>query len=136
MVRIVEQIEREYDEAREAGLLNESGAMPLFDSEDLVLVARESLERMAARLEEAERELCEWKFEQSIAWFRAQGYTEDKCLSPEDLVDETPHGNGRLPDARADDVRKLSVEGKAQSTKSSFSEVFGNLFAKKTKQVG
>lgn len=125
MVRIVEQIEREYDEAREAGRLNESGAMPLFDSEDLVVVAKESLERMAARLEEAERELCEWKFEQSIAWFRAQGYTEDKCLSPEDL-----------PDTRADDVRKLSFESRSQSTKASLFEAFGSLFVKKTKQVG
>ena len=57
MIRMVELIERDYEKAREADLLSEWGEMPLLDSEDLVVMSGESLQRMAARLEEAEREL-------------------------------------------------------------------------------
>ena len=88
MIRMVELIEREYEKAREAGLLSEWGEMPLLDSEDLVVMSGESLQRMAARLEEAERELDKRLFKESLAQFRALGYTEDKFLSPEDIDDE------------------------------------------------
>ena len=123
MVRIIEQIERDYDEALKAGQLSESGAMTLFDSDELVVVSRESLERMAARLEEVERELDERKLEESLAWFRSQGYTEDKLLSPEDLVDHTESRAGSAP------VR-------TGSPRFPLFEAFGSFFTKRTKQAG
>ncbi|KND57518.1 hypothetical protein BSCH_02036 [Candidatus Paraburkholderia schumanniana] len=131
MVRIVELIERDYDEAREAGRLSESGAMPLLDSEDLVVISRESLERMVARLEEAERELDKRLFEESLAWFRAQGYTDDKLLSPEDLVDDMEEAPSAYGGAR-----KPSGKGRNKVPRTSFLDVFGSLFAKRAKQVG
>lgn len=122
MVRIVEQIERDYDEALKAGQLSESGAMTLFDSDELVVVSRESLERMAARLEEVERELDERKLEESLAWFRSQGYTEDKLLSPEDLVDNTKS--------------RAASPVRTGSPRFSLFEAFGSYFTKRAKQVG
>ncbi|KXU94420.1 hypothetical protein CR51_26835 [Caballeronia megalochromosomata] len=130
MVRMVELIEREYDEARAAERLGEWGEMPLLESEDLVAISREALARMAARLEEAERELDKRLFEESLAHFRSMGYTADKLLSPEDLVDE-------MDDAPAVHVPRKPVGQVAnQARRTSFLDVFGGLFAKRTKQVG
>lgn len=123
MVRMVELIERDYDEAREAGKLSEWGAMRLLDSEELVVVSRESLERMAARLEEAERELDKRLFEESIAHFRSLGYTEDKLLSPEDLVD----GASR---------RASRTETGSKAARPSLLELFAGFFARRPRQAG
>ncbi|CAH2811472.1 MAG: hypothetical protein CBHOC_5243 [uncultured Caballeronia sp.] len=105
--------------------------MPLLDSEDLVVISRESLERMAARLEEAERELDKRLFEESLAWFRAQEYTDDKLLSPEDFVDDMDEAPSAYGDAR-----KPSGKGRNKVPRTSFLDVFGSLFAKRAKQVG
>ncbi|KND54966.1 hypothetical protein BPUN_3492 [Candidatus Paraburkholderia kirkii] len=110
--------------------------MLLFDSQELVVVSRETLERMAACLEEAEQELDKHLFEESLAWFRSQGYTEDKCLSPADLVDEAPYDVGHSRDTRAGNARKPYVEERTQGSKPSFFEAFASLFAKRTKQFG
>ncbi|WP_162066506.1 hypothetical protein [Burkholderia sp. THE68] len=100
--------------------------MPLLESEDLLAISREALARMAARLEEAERELDKRLFEESIAHFESMGYTADKLLSPEDLVDEV------------DETAGVHVPRKpgCQARRTSFFDVFGGLFAKRTKQVG
>ncbi|WP_157695920.1 type II toxin-antitoxin system YoeB family toxin [Caballeronia hypogeia] len=68
--------------------------MQLLDSDQLVLVSKQSWERTEARLEELERELDERKLEESLAWFREQGYTEDKLHSPKDLADRAEGGAG------------------------------------------
>ncbi|SAK78993.1 hypothetical protein AWB75_04746 [Caballeronia catudaia] len=123
MVRMVELIERDYHEAREAGRLGEWGAMPLLDSEELVLVSKESLEKLSARVEEVERELDERKLEESLAWFRSRGYTEDKLLSPEDLVTRS-------------DASPAAEPVRLESPKSSLLDLFGGYFAKRMKQAG
>ncbi|SAL00729.1 hypothetical protein AWB80_07949 [Caballeronia pedi] len=123
MVRMVELIERDYDEAREAERLGEWGEMPLLDSEDLVVMSNETLARMAAHLEEVERELDERKLEESVAWFRSRGYTEDKLLSPEDLVERLEFSPAAAP-------------FRIKSPRFSFLDVFGGYFAKRTKQAG
>lgn len=129
MIRMVELIERDYEKAREADLLSEWGEMPLLDSEDLVVMSGESLQRMAARLEEAERELDKRLFEESLAQFRALGYTEDKFLSPEDIEDELDEAPG------VHGAHAPSGKVGRQRPKTSFLDVLGRMFAKRTKQV-
>jgi hypothetical protein len=122
---MVELIEREYEEAREAGRLSEAGAMPLLDSDELLVVSKETLGHVEARLEEVERELCQRKIDEAFERLKAQGITEDMLLSPEDLEDEEA--------SRA--RRKRRFNGSARAPRWSFPRMFGSLFAKKAKQV-
>jgi len=129
---MVELIEREYEEARESGRLSEAGAMPLLDSDDLLVVSKNSLGRMEARLEEVECELCQRKIDEAFERLKAQGITEDMLLSPEDLEDEETSHVGTVARTR----RKRRFRGRARAPGWSFPGMFGGLFAKKAKQVG
>lgn len=132
MVRMVELIEREYDEAREAGRLSKAGAMPLLESDELLVVSKESLGRLETRLEEVECELCQRKIDEAFERLKAQGITEDMLLSPEDLEDEETSRSGEVSRSR----RERRFRGSARAPRWSFPGMFGSLFAKKAKQVG
>ena len=129
MVRMVELIEREYDEAREAGRLSEWGEMPLLDSEKLVVVSRGRLALYMARLEHVENELCRRTVDEALESMKAQGIV---LLSPEDIEDEETSHGGKF----SREPRKRHIRGETRAPKMSFVDTFRSMFAKRTKQVG
>lgn len=126
---MVELIERDYHEAREAGRLSEWGAMPLLDSEELVVVSRERLALYVDRLELVENELCRRHVDEALEQMKAQGI---RFLTPEDLEDEeASHGemSERVP-------RKRKIESGTRAQRISPVDMLRSLFARRTKQVG
>ena len=129
MVRMVELIERDYDEAREAGRLSEWGAMPLLESEELVVVSKDKLELYIARLDYVENELCRRDVDEALEQMEAQGI---RFLTPEDLEDEeASHGekSERVP-------RKRRNKSGTRAQRMSLVDLLRSLFARRTKQVG
>jgi hypothetical protein len=125
MLRIVELIERNYDEKWEAERLSEWGEMPLMHSEKLVVISKKRLALYMARLEEVENELCQRTVDEALEEMKARGI---KLLSPEDLEDEEASQGRKPPQVRR--------RRRTHAPKSRFLDMFGGLFAKRTKQAG
>ncbi|WP_157694712.1 hypothetical protein [Caballeronia fortuita] len=114
---MVELIERKYEAARAAGRLgSEWGEMPLLNSQKLVVVSKDRMALFVARLQEVENELCRRAVDETFDLMEAQGV---RFLTPADLED--------------DNARR---ERRTRTPKSSFFDMFRNMFAKRTKQAG
>jgi hypothetical protein len=129
MVRMVELIERDYHEAREAGRLGEWGAMPLLDSEELVVVSKDRLESYIARLDYVENELCRRHVDEALEEMKAQGIM---FLTPEDLEDEEAAHGEKSERVR----RKRKNKSGTRAQRMSLVDMLRSLFARRTKQVG
>ncbi|MCI1047434.1 hypothetical protein [Caballeronia zhejiangensis] len=126
MVRTVELIERKYEAARAAGRLSsEWGEMPFLDSEKLVVVPKDRLALYIARLQEVENELCRRTVDETFELMDAQGV---RFLTPAYLEEEETSQGGKPLRARR--IRRT------RAPKSSFLNMFRNMFAKRTKQAG
>ena len=124
MVRIVELIERDYDKTWEAERLSEWGELPLLHSEKLVVISKDRLALYMARLDELEHELCRRHVDEALEQMKAQGI---RLLSPEDLEDEET-SEGEMP-------LRVRHKRRTRAPRMSFVDMFGSLFAKRSKQV-